>query len=387
MKKSYLSNFILFLSSVVLCFIIIEVAWRFIIFSNTGVLESQKKAELYADEYSEDDYWKLKYLLKKNKIDKRKKQMKQKNDGEESPPNKRNEKLFARLVLKDTYKHINAKFVNERRPVLLYGDSFAACYSQDGCFEHILNNDKSFSKNHYLLNYGVGGYGLDQIYFLFKNSIDNYDNPFVVISLMTLDLDRSILSVRDLPKPYFTVDNNMLKLHEEHLYPDKEFFYSNNKPQIISYFYRRILYSKAMNKVMPDQFISYLKKENHYKRKIIQINKKIMIEIIKELKARDINYVFLIFHSIWIRGDGLLNENVTGWRNSFIRNILDENNISYIWSKDIIFQNMEAENLSLQAHFIPDDGHPTSIQKELLAKRIKAFVLNSKLSRDTVNEN
>jgi hypothetical protein len=191
---------------------------------------------------------------------------------------------------------------------------------------------------------------------------------------MTLDLDRSILSVRGGPKPFFSVENNMLKLHEKPIYPDIESFYSNNKPQIISYFYRRVLYSKVAKKLIPDQLISYLKKENYYKRKKVQINKKIMIEIIKELKARNIDYVFLIFHQNWIRGFGKLNENDTDWRSTFIRHILDENNIPYIWSKDIIFQDMKTENLALSDYFIKD-GHPNAYQRKLIAQRIKEFAL------------
>jgi hypothetical protein len=384
-KDSFLLKFILFLTSLVFCFILIEVAWRIIIFSNIGVFESQKKAELYADPYSEDDYWKLKYLFKKNRIDKQKRDIKERNI---DLPSQHNEKLFTRLIFQDTYKHTNFKYVNDRKPVLLYGDSFAACYAEDGCFDHILNNDNAFSEHHYLLNYGVGGYGLDQIYFLFKNSIDNYHNPFVVMSLMILDLDRSILTVRDVPKTYYTIENNVLKLHERPSpYPDIKSFYSNNKPEIKSYFYRRVLYSSILNKLIPDQIVSYLKKKEYYKRKKIQINNKIMTEIIKELKKRDIESVFLIFHPMWIRGVGLMNENVTDWRSDFIRNILDENSIPYIWSKDIIIQNMEDENFSLQDYFIPIDGHPTTLQKELLAKKIKEFVLASESSVNIEHEN
>lgn len=379
-KKTYLLNFALFLSSVVVCIIIIEVAWRTIIFGDFGILESQKKAELYADPYSEDDYWKLKYLFRKKIIDKQKKQEK----NEDRP--ERDNKLFTRLVLRDSYKHINLKYVNGRRSVLLYGDSFAACYMEDGCFDHILNNDTPFSKNHYLLNYGVGGYGLDQIYFLFKNSIDNYKKPFVVISLMTLDLDRSALTVRDVPKTYFTIENDMLILHERPSpFHDREAYNEKNKPQILSYFYRRVLYSSALKKLMPDWLISYLKKEKYYTQKKIRLNEKILLAIIKELKSRDLDYVFLIFHPIKVAGVGALDEDVSDWRNPFIRNILEEQNAPYIWSRDIILQNMKAEGLTLDDYFIPNDGHPTIHQKELLVNRIKEYVFYSEPLTDAKN--
>jgi hypothetical protein len=103
-----------------------------------------------------------------------------------------------------------------------------------------------------------------------------------------------------------------------------------------------------------------------------------MVEIIRELEARNIDYIFLIFHPFKIRND-LLNEKATDWRSTFISNILDENNITYIWSKDIIFQNMKANNISLREFYMPD-YHPSPLQRELIAERLKNIVLSSELS-------
>lgn len=367
-KKSILLNLSLLFLSLFICFVVAEIGWRFIIFSDSEIFKNQQQAFLYADPYSEDDYWKLQFNLVTKK--------------DTSPTIikhrttlcKQNKIYYTRYILLDNYKHVNFTNVNNKRPVLLYGDSFAACYSKNDCFEHILNNDEAFSKKNYLLNYGVGEYGLDQIYLLFKNSVDNYKKPFVVISLMTLDLDRSILSVRGGPKPFFSIENNMLKLHEQPAYSNLESFFSNNKPQIISYFYRRGLYSKAAKKLMPDKLISYLKKEEYYKTKKIQINKKIITEIVEKLKARKIDYVFLVFHPNFIPECGKMNQNVTDWRSTFIRNLLDENSIPYIWSKDIILQNMKDENLSLSEYY-DKDGHPNAYQRKLLSQRIKEIVL------------
>ena len=114
--------------------------------------------------------------------------------------------------LSDDSKYRSASYINNRRSVLLYGDSFTGCYSKGDCFEHILNGDEIFSKNNMLLNYGVGGYGVDQIYSRFKNSVDKYNNPFVVMSLMTLDLDRSILTVLSLISRSKTISSNVMKV-------------------------------------------------------------------------------------------------------------------------------------------------------------------------------
>lgn len=368
-KKSYIMKFVLLLSSIVLSFIFIEIFWRVIIFSDFEIFKKQRQPELYADEYADDDYWKLRFQINKKEL------LPIFNKAIQIHNKDKEERYLGRYIFKD-YKHTNAEYLNDRRPVLLYGDSFAACYSRDDCFDHILNNDKTFSANHYLLNYGMGGYGLDQIYLMLKNSIDHYNRPFVVLSFMTLDLDRSVLTFREGPKPFFIIKNNSLELHEKSDYPNAETLFSDNKPQIVSYFYRRVVYSGVARRLMPNQLISYLKREDYFREKIKQINEKIILEIINELKSRNVDFIFLIFHPSWIRESGLLDEDITDWRDVFIKQVLHEHKIPYIWSKDIIFQQIKEKNLLLSEFFV-GNGHPSAYQREILAKKIKKFVLNN----------
>jgi hypothetical protein len=126
---------------------------------------------------------------------------------------------------------------------------------------------------------------------------------------------------------------------------------------------------------LPKKLVSYLKRENYYKRKKIQVNKNIIREIIKELSDRNLDFIFLVFHPAWTPETGILREEVIDWRSSFIRKILDENNVSYIWSKDIIMQKIKDEKLSLSDFFIENDGHPTTHQNKILAERIKNYIL------------
>ena len=353
--KPYLINVTLLLVSVFVLFIIAETGFRIILFGNANVFNNQRNPLLYAAPYSDDDYWRLHYRLSDKYV------------GGQIPV--KNPKWINAFIYRNNFMHKYAPNINDRSPVLLYGDSFARC-ARGRCFEDFLNTDKTFSKDHYLLNYGVGGYGVGQIYSLFKNSVDHYQKPIVFISLMTLDLDRSILSIRGGPKPYFIIENNMLKL----ISPNQDDFLTDMKPRIISYFYRRILYSKFTKKYLPNQLVSYLKKEKYYKSKKIEINEKIILNIISELKARNLDYVFVIFHHGWTQGVGNLNNNAIDWRNTFLRRILDENNITYIWSKDIIMQDMKETGQPLQNYFLEDDGHPTTYLNKLLTEKMKQYI-------------
>ncbi len=102
--------------------------------------------------------------------------------------------------------------------IAFFGDSFvesAAC-----------SNDTLTTKLEALtgidtLNYGVGGYGLDQIFLSFDRvrPLLDRDDRLVLIGLIQDDLDRTLLTIRTSPKPYFTVDGDRLDLHVEHIHP------------------------------------------------------------------------------------------------------------------------------------------------------------------------
>lgn len=355
-KRSCFINFALFSLSLLLSFILAEVGFRMILFSNIPAFDDLRNPNRYADWFSDDDYWKLYYLF----------------GGQFKPPQQPHPVLgWVGDFSRDSYIHNKVEYIRDRRPVLLYGDSFAGCAPDVACFQDILNNDETFSKDHYLLNYGVGGYGVDQIFLLFQNSVHHYDDPFVVISFMTLDLDRSILSVRVGQKPYFRIEGETLKLDGTPINPDPDDFFSANPPQIKSYLYRRILFGNYL----PKRVVSFLRRDNDHIRKKIQVNEKIILEMVRELRVNNIDYVFLIFHPHWSGVSTLDSE--SDWRDPFLKQLLHENNVPYIWSKELVRQDTTGDELSFEDYIIPDSGHPTSHFNRLIAEEIERYVLEN----------
>ncbi len=152
---------------------------------------------------------------------------------------------------------------------------------------------KTFLKKNYLLNYGVGGYGVDQIYLLFQKSINLYDNPFVVFSFMIEDLDRSNLSVREGQKPFFQIVNGELELQGIPINTDRDVFYEKNPPHIRSYLWNKFLYLKR------DLLVNlrvYLRGDSEKRNKTIILNEMILSKLIMELRKHNTDFVFLIFH-------------------------------------------------------------------------------------------
>jgi hypothetical protein len=275
---------------------------------------------------------------------------------------------------RETYLHDKAHEIGNRRPVLLYGDSFAETSSSALSFQEILNGNEGFSKNHYLLNYGVGGYGVDQIYLLMKHSLHQYKQPFVVFSLMTLDLDRSILSVRTGQKPRFHVVDQSLELSAQPIYPNPDDFFNNHPPQIGSYLYRAALQSG----ILPTSVSAWLRGDQATIEKKKELNALILSQALKELKNHNIDFIFLVFHP-HIPGISSLDKE-SDWRDPFLRNLFQRFDVPYIWSKDLI-KDLGPMNALDYSDYMGPDGHPTTLFNTIIAERIQEVVLGQEGNR------
>lgn len=307
---------------------------------------------LYANGFCDDDHWKLQYQFFKKT---------------QNFPD-----IFLGWVKPDisqsTYLHKRSPELNNRRPVLLFGDSFANCMPSEKCFNEILNSDEEFNKDFYLLNYGVGGYGLDQIYLLFKHSIANYQVPIVIASLMTLDMDRSILSVRSGPKPRFKDKGEGFELLGAPVNTNHQDYFSKNPTQIHSYLYRLLL--RHIDSLPADHNITMCEAKKHQTK--VQVNQYLISEFIRDLKSMGFPYMFLIFHP---QNEVLRNND--DWRDQLLHQTLASQHIPYISSKNVLREQVQVIHRdSLSDYYIQNDGHPTTLQNLLIAEEIKKFVLH-----------
>jgi hypothetical protein len=329
-----------------------EFVLRNLLFSDYAIVKRWRDPSLFADYFSDDDYWKLCFLF----------------DGQNKPPANPHKLLgWVGNFERDSLIHKYSDKVENRTPVLLYGDSFAACVtSEDDCFQGVLNADREFNMNFYLLNYGAGGYGVDQIDILFENSVGLYEKPFVIISLMTYDIDRSVLSVRTGQKPFYKIVNDKLELQGIPIYKEPDDFISNNPPGIHSYIYRFLTY----NHYLPARLSTYWTEEQKIDHKI-ELNKKIILKIFDTLKKLQLKYIFLIFHP---HGE-VYNEK--DWRNDFLVELFSEYNIPYISSRELIKIDVQLHNKNYYYadYYDPENQHPNSYQNKIISKKIKEIIL------------
>ena len=351
MKKARLINILLVVFSVGIMLIIGEFTLRALIFSKSETFDFLRKPSDYAiyikdpneDLYNED-YWKLQYLLHATyKLE-----------------NPHPLLGWAGSFDHETLNHWNRDKSEGKIPVLLFGDSFAFCVDSVECFEDIMNRDTSFSKNHCLLNYGVGGYGIDQIYLLLKESLPKYANPIVILGMLTTDLDRSMLKVRDAQKPYFEIEGNELELKGTPITQTSDQYFAANPPEITSYLWNKAYVSIA-NRL--DQC------DDAYQARIEEVKKLngfILKRAFDELKSSNIPTIVLIFKPTWQKDD---------WRLEFLKETCELNGMRYIVNDDLIKMDMKKGGKEDSAYFLYGDGHPNSAGNKVVSTELLKLVL------------
>jgi hypothetical protein len=96
--------------------------------------------------------------------------------------------------------------------VLVFGDSFTfgEGVSDDETYAHVL---EELLPGVEVLNFGVHGYGHDQMLLYLEDEAARYHPDVVILGFLSLDMDRSLVDFRDFAKPRFVLRQGRLELH------------------------------------------------------------------------------------------------------------------------------------------------------------------------------
>ena len=251
----------------------------------------------------------------------------------------------------DTYEHVDAVRLNGRRPVLLYGDSFAHCTTpKRNCFEGLMERSP-LAGQYRLLNYGVHAYGLDQIYLLMQQSIDRWAelDPVVVLGIyVDDDLDRALLRYRGWPKPRLERTAEGLVLETGRV-PSQEQYLAANPDAVVSYLWRWLLYG---NQWMPAPLRRALTGERARRLEKQRLARDILRACKAELEAREIEWFVLLFH-----GPRRLQDiGPSDWRERTLFEILRDERIPHVSSKVALQRHALANDRAFPSYF-GTEGH------------------------------
>jgi hypothetical protein len=246
--------------------------------------ESLREAGRYADGNNEDDFWKLLCAFR----------------GEAALHDAPNPDPLlgwtGAAIQPGSYEHVDEASIGSRRPVLLYGDSFAQCPAPaEDRFQAILARSE-FGADHVLINYGVGGYGLDQIYLLLKHSLDRFEaqDPIVIVSvLVDSDMERSLLEFRGWPKPRLEISAGEL-LSRGSVQTNNRLYLEQHPPSIRSYLWRLFLHQQTS---FLESARAAWRSDPELREEKQRLNRRILEEIERELSRRNLQHFYLAFHA------------------------------------------------------------------------------------------
>jgi hypothetical protein len=332
-SRKFLAAAILLIVSSLLAVGLGELFFRGILYSESLPGFGLRQPWHYADANLDDDFWKLAFLFGTT----RQAQAVGYVDPElgwapkSSPENPLGIYAVARYRLEDI-----------RRPILFYGDSFVAGPENiPGALDLLL-------PDRFVLNYGVGGYGLDQIYLRFNRTIGKFESPIVLVGILTDDLDRSILGFRTHQKPYFDVHDGKLILRNTPILPTTREYIEQNPPEIKSYFLRFVFFQ--FRPYLPEHWFDRVLGYGEKRLKKRAVNRRILQGFKEDANALGVPLYVVIFYS----GEEL--EEPT-WREPFLKEILQDLAISYFDTKPYLLSYMARTGATLGDLYHEDKGH------------------------------
>jgi hypothetical protein len=319
----------------------VELAFRWLLFGG-GIAESLgrnlRHASYFADSASDDDFWKLFVEL----------------DRLQEPMSDASYHPELGWVSADldsaTLRHAGAAALQGRRPVLLFGDSYARCMGErEDCFEGLLGRS-DLGHRYLLLNHGVQGYGLDQTHLLIERTIDRYlsERPVVVVALQVDDsIDRTILAIRGWPKPRLELRDGQLVPEFEPV-PRMDAYLRENPVTFPSYAWRYLQFGTTL---LPIGCRSWIRDELGIRERKEAISRNILEAIHAGLERRGVEHFFLLFYGEpYVDGSQALD-----WRDSALRAFFRERSVPFTSARRTILENAAKSGRPISDYYSQND--------------------------------
>ncbi len=350
-------------TSLVLTLLVLEGGLRFVLFSDFARARKLgwrwRDAGLYTPREAGRENWKLRVELGLEKTGR-------------SPAFDARFGWLSDAIEPTTLAHVDEARIGGRRPVLLFGDSYAECVAEaHPCWQELLEQS-ALGNELCLLNYGVSGYGLDQVRLLLEPVLERFAarNPLVVVGILVDDdLDRGYLPLRSFPKPYFTAEGSGLVLHP--LEQESAAAYLQAHPvRIRSYLWRWFLFGSGL--VSRRTAVRWTDEAEHVAQKCA-VNRGLLEEIRSLLAARGLESFFVLFHA----RRALEASGPYAWQEPFLYRTFAELRLPFVSSKRVLRAHLARTGLAPEELYIrsgPGLNHYTGATNAVVFAALQAGI-------------
>ena len=313
----------------------VELGLRALLFSDAAqgwkIARKLRHPELFADQQRDDLYWILQaHFLPPEQL---------------KPPDRPDAELgwTSQVIAAGTYEHVDRASLRDRRPVLLFGDSYAQCATApDDCFQGLLERS-GYATQLRMLNYGVGGYGFDQVWLLMRKTLDLYadQKPLVIVSLLVDDdLDRCMLSFRCWPKPRFELEGGRLELHTP---PPMDEYWQSERRLLSTSLVARLFTHSFLPRSLADR-CEGVEACDQRKR---ELSRALLEAVLAELERRQVEHMFVLFFN----SRPVFEPELVGWREPLIREVLERHGTPTIDTRGVMLADSGGDRGKVSAMF------------------------------------
>jgi hypothetical protein len=246
----------------------------------------------------------------------------------------------------------------EKQPVLFFGDSFV------GYGEPMQNKIPQLMDrmlpNYQVFNYGVGGYGIDQVLLHFQRSHPLFEKPIILFGLLTVDMDRCLLDYFYAPKPYFEIEANALVLKGVPVVPSDEQYLRAHPVSINSYFLAAS--ARSLHYILGGG--NSMQHESRRGQKEA-ISTKILEAAVRTAREKDLNITFVLFSPA----------SGGGWRREFLLSEFERLDTPYIDIEQILVT-AERRTARKRKQSFDTTGHHSTWANQVIAKAIAGYLQN-----------
>jgi len=258
----------------------------------------------------------------------------------------------------------------EQPAVLFYGDSYVHGMPPTPIAQRVPQQLDGLLPDHPVYNYGVVGYGIDQTLLRYRKTHAGFENPYIILGIFTVNIDRAFLKVREAPKPYFDIEDEQLQLKGVPVAPDMESWLDDN-PLTMKSFLLAFLTQKY--RLFAGNYqVSELAYKQQAKKKLAR---KILEAMVADAKNNEHPLLVVLFYPKW-------EFNYTGWRETLLRNVLDEYDAAYIDTK-ALFLNQVEEPKDIEKFYDHRHFHLNELGGEIVAKEIAQHLRRQDLLPET----